>query len=282
MEIRIAIPRPWLLLTIVVFVALWLSGTLRFGLPQKQDDALGGQSAGSVVTDLHASFDRESVKRAVLERKEEILRYELLEIERRIDDASGEEEKEKLRTTRASLLAIIKEKSVVEKMMTESLLAMWEAEGVEFTTEKQNVTELLDWPASPELGISAFFRDEAYKKRFGFDHHAIDIPIAQGTTIIAAAAGVVQVVALNGRGYSSLTIAHENGIETSYGHISKALVKEGARVRRGDAIALSGGEPGTEGAGIFTTGPHLHFVVKSNGLLVDPLQFLPRIKGIHS
>lgn len=282
MEIRISIPRPLLLLTIVGIVVLWSTGTLSFRLPGTQltGQAVGGQSTSQVVTDAQKSFDRESVKRAVLEQKEEILRYELLELEKRIDAASTEEEKQHLHEVRASLLSIIREKNSVEELMTQSLLAMWEAEGVNFTTDKQVVSELLDWPVKPLLGISAFFRDEGYKKRFGFDHNAIDIPVEQGATILSPAAGTVKTVSLNGLGYSYVTIQHAGGLETTYGHISGSLVQEGDTVTRGQAIAFSGGEPGSQGAGMFTTGPHLHFVTKVNDVLVDPLQFLPPIKGV--
>jgi murein DD-endopeptidase MepM/ murein hydrolase activator NlpD len=280
MEIRVFIPRPWILLTVIVFIVLWTNGVLSFRFPAKNNDAVGGQGAGSVVTDLRTTFDRENVKRAVLERKEEILRFELLELERRIDGTTDEGEKEKLRQIRSSLLATIREKNAVETMMTESLLAMWEAEGVEFTTEPQNVTELFSWPVAPTLGISAFFRDESYRQRFGFDHHAIDIPTVQGTTIIAPAAGIVQKVALNGLGYSYVTLLLDNGLEVTFGHITTSLVRTGDTVLRGQAVAKSGGEIGSEGAGPFTTGPHVHFVVKNKGLLVDPLQFLPKMKGI--
>ncbi|MFH0834189.1 MAG: M23 family metallopeptidase, partial [Patescibacteria group bacterium] len=64
-------------------------------------------------------------------------------------------------------------------------------------------------------------------------------------------------------------------LATVYGHISRILVKEGDLVRAGDLIGLSGGIPGTPGAGYMTTGAHLHFEVIDHGEHKNPLDYLP-------
>lgn len=133
----------------------------------------------------------------------------------------------------------------------------------------------LIWPANPGRGITAYFMDSGYKSRFGIPHKAIDFRLTQGSRVNAAAPGIVYKAKDNGMGYSYITLAHPGGLATVYGHISKILVEEGDVVRAGDLIGLSGGIPGTAGAGYITTGAHLHFEVIDNGEHKNPLDYLP-------
>ena len=134
----------------------------------------------------------------------------------------------------------------------------------------------LAWPVPPSSGLSAYFEDPSYSQVFGVVHHAVDIPTGQGSKVRAPADGVVYKVKDNGLGYSYLIIAHSGNLRTVYGHISEFLVKEGDLVRQGDVVALSGGTPGTKGAGWMTTGAHLHFEVWNKGKAVDPLTYLDK------
>jgi len=79
---------------------------------------------------------------------------------------------------------------------------------------------------------------------------------------------------MKGTAYAYVMLIHGNGISTVYGHVNKILVKEDDFVMQGQPIALSGGLPGTLGSGPFTTGPHLHFEVRQDGVPVDPMDFL--------
>jgi len=72
----------------------------------------------------------------------------------------------------------------------------------------------------------------------------------------------------------NIRLAHRGGFITAYGHVSQFLVEPGERVYAGEPVALSGGMPGTKGAGVMTTGAHLHFEVIKGGVHVDPLEFL--------
>ena len=98
-------------------------------------------------------------------------------------------------------------------------------------------------------------------------HTGIDIGVPMGGNIVAASDGVVIYSgALGGYG-NTVMIDHGGGIVTLYAHNSRLLVREGAQVKRGDLIAKAGSTG-------MSTGPHLHFEVRKNGVYQDPLTWL--------
>jgi len=74
--------------------------------------------------------------------------------------------------------------------------------------------------------------------------------------------------------YAYVLIIHTGNLSTLYGHLSQIYITGDQFVNKGDVVGLSGGRPGTVGAGPFVTGPHLHFEVRSNGIPVDPMGYL--------
>lgn len=135
---------------------------------------------------------------------------------------------------------------------------------------------LLNWPMDPSRGITAIFHDPTYPFRHLFEHPGTDIRAPVGTTVKSAAGGYV---AWNKRGrmYGNYTmLVHPGGIATVYAHLLKFLAEPDTYVERQEAIARSGGRPGDPGAGL-STGPHLHFEVRQEGIPADAENFLPNI-----
>ncbi|MDD2487813.1 MAG: peptidoglycan DD-metalloendopeptidase family protein [Candidatus Gracilibacteria bacterium] len=133
----------------------------------------------------------------------------------------------------------------------------------------------LIWPSDPANGISTFFHDEYYFNQLGSEHPAIDVPLPQGTDLVAPAASYVYFISEPAPGkYGYIALKHAGGFVTVYGHISAISVKQFDFVQAGQVFAKSGGAPGTPGAGPMTSGAHLHFELYKDRANVDPLAYL--------
>ena len=98
-------------------------------------------------------------------------------------------------------------------------------------------------------------------------HKGLDIANRKGTSIVAPASGVVAKAGWeNGYG-RCITIHHGYGLSTKYAHLSKFLVKPGQAVKRGQQIA----KMGSTGR---STGSHLHYEVRLNGVPTNPSRFI--------
>jgi murein DD-endopeptidase MepM/ murein hydrolase activator NlpD len=98
-------------------------------------------------------------------------------------------------------------------------------------------------------------------------HSGIDIAASYGATIVAAASGTVVSASYSSSMGNYVMISHGDGLYTVYMHCSKLCVSEGDEVSAGQKIA----EVGSTGA---STGPHLHFSVRSGGAYVSPWDYL--------
>jgi murein DD-endopeptidase MepM/ murein hydrolase activator NlpD len=100
-------------------------------------------------------------------------------------------------------------------------------------------------------------------------HTGIDIAAPLGTPVMAAGDGLVVAVGHTATGYGNyVVIAHGGGIATLYGHLLATNATVGDRVARGQVI-------GYEGSSGFSTGPHVHFELRVNNQVIDPMPYLP-------
>jgi murein DD-endopeptidase MepM/ murein hydrolase activator NlpD len=129
---------------------------------------------------------------------------------------------------------------------TAPLVLAWPSRGI--------VTSRFGWRTHPIFGGREF-------------HTGLDIAAHSGTPVVAARAGVVRFVGWK-TGYGRIVIVeHDDGLETAYSHLSSACVGPGDGVVQGQAI----GRVGSTG---WSTGPHLLFEVRRDGIPVDPSPYL--------
>ena len=124
------------------------------------------------------------------------------------------------------------------------------------------------WPAPGNTRITSYFGGrEAPVAGASVQHKGIDIACNTGDPIVAAAAGTVIVSTYNYAEGNYICIDHGGGVVTVYMHNSALLVSVGEAVVAGQQIAQAGSTG-------YSTGPHLHFGVRVDGVYQDPLGFL--------
>ena len=97
-------------------------------------------------------------------------------------------------------------------------------------------------------------------------HSGVDIAARHGNDVQATAAGVVVYTGL-GKNYGKFVdIDHQNGYTTRYGHLSRITIQKNTQINRGDIIGLVG-KTGR------TTGYHLHYEIRRNNRVIDPLLY---------
>ncbi len=122
------------------------------------------------------------------------------------------------------------------------------------------------WPAHGWLSSSVGTRSDPITGARDF-HEGLDISADRGSPVYATADGTVTQAAAEG-GYGNLVVVdHGYGLETRYGHLSRYQVRPGNKIKRGDVLGLVGSTGRA-------TGSHLHYEVRVNGRLLNPLQLL--------
>ena len=108
---------------------------------------------------------------------------------------------------------------------------------------------------------------------FSPGHSGVDIAAPYGSPVVATDAGTVSAVGYRGPGGLAVCVYHDWGLETCAYHNSEVFVEVGERVADGQRIAAIGL------TGV-TSGPHVHWEARTNGVLVDPMTYAPATKAV--
>ncbi len=134
------------------------------------------------------------------------------------------------------------------------------------TAGKGNTKFIWPCPSSGRI-TSGFGGRSSPTEGASSNHKGIDIGASTGSSIVAAADGVVSIATYSASAGNYVMISHGGGLSTVYMHCSKLNVSAGQSVKQGQVIA----KVGSTG---YSTGPHLHFGVRSGGSYVNPSKYV--------
>jgi murein DD-endopeptidase MepM/ murein hydrolase activator NlpD len=106
-------------------------------------------------------------------------------------------------------------------------------------------------------------------------HAGIDFATPNGTPVKASVQGIVAFAGWHGGYGKTVIIQHRDAYETLYAHLDEILVNSGDRVAQGKVIGLSGSTG-------YSTGPHLHFEIRSHQVAHNPMDYLPAFELIDA
>ncbi|ETB63748.1 TPA: hypothetical protein DIC38_02865 [Candidatus Nomurabacteria bacterium] len=140
-------------------------------------------------------------------------------------------------------------------------------------------SEVLAWPLDSILITSKYgIRINPFNSSISTFHYGIDFRSSTGTPVKSMATGVVidtgnTDLSCKGASFGKwVLIKYNNGLSSTYGHLSAISVEKGQKIKTGDIVGLSGGVKGVFGSGS-STGPHLHIsVYASDGVAVESFE----------
>lgn len=110
-------------------------------------------------------------------------------------------------------------------------------------------------------------------KRSYETHPGVDLKAKSGTPVKAPAEGIVTKAGDTPRCGGTIIIKHGSGFQSGFCHIKDIKVTQGQNVSAGDIVGLSGGDANDSGKGN-SMGAHLHFTLRKDGQLVNPMNFI--------
>ena len=156
----------------------------------------------------------------------------------------------------------------------------------EIKSTKNSIKEVTSNRTKSSVNETAFISpventsvNSPFGPRWGTLHTGVDLA-ANSANVKAPADGIVEVAAiLNDDCGGTIKINHASGFKTGYCHIKQINVSPGQQVKQGDVIGISGGGANDPGKGR-SDGPHLHFTLRKDGELVNPMDYLDK-EGIE-
>ncbi|AZR74289.1 hypothetical protein BBF96_13285 [Anoxybacter fermentans] len=223
-----------------------------------------GEHIESLISDTSVATETNVVKDLIL------FNYKLLDDEG-MQPLGGGEGEGLLKSNGFELLSQIREE--LRMLRVEIPLQKSILEELQMDVEEYNALMAATprgWPLDDDgkgyISSEFGFRKDPVTNEQAF-HEGIDIAVWYGTPVLATADGKV-IYAGWKSGYGKVVIIdHGYGYQTVYGHNSKLVVRKGQRVKRGDIIAYSGNSGKS-------TGPHLHYEVRVNGVPKNPIEFI--------
>ncbi len=226
----------------------------------------------SVIKSLQQNQDEIARKKQQIVRQHDSLARERESYARLQQMAQSERSNmtSKVQTRQRELSAIQNDRRSLEKALDELEDLSRAMESQIRGLQHQNKTALGSgryiWPTQGRITSYFGYRIHPILRKRKY-HSGIDIAAPQGTPIYASDSGVVVFSARNG-GYGKMIIVdHGSGFSTVYAHCSYLLAGQGQTVTKGQEIA----KVGTTG---LSTGPHVHFEVRKDGVAVDPMKYL--------
>jgi len=132
------------------------------------------------------------------------------------------------------------------------------------------LTQKMENPLPDARLTSGFgYRTNPIDGTYGF-HVGVDLAMPTGTPVSAAFGGIIETCATGETYGNYVIIRHGEKLSTLYAHLDSFLLKEGDRITQGASFATVGNTGRS-------TGPHLHFEVRVNGVKTDPLLYLDKI-----
>ncbi len=187
------------------------------------------------------------------------------EIENKTIEIAELEEKERIRKEEEERRK--REEAEKKKREEEEIRRRAEEQAKLGLTDEKSPDKMI-WPFPTDHRVFSYFggRTHPITKKWAM-HYGIDIGGAYGADIVAALAGTVVTAKWTDQSGNYIVVDHGNGYQTYYLHASKLLVKKGDYVKQGQVIMKCGSTG-------WSTGPHLHFGVKVNGVYKDPLDYV--------